>query len=189
MPSDLKEIIDKIKAGDKTAFRTIVEEHQQYVFSLAFRILCNEEEARDAVQESFVKIWKHIKSYDTKMKFTTWIYKIVTNTAIDRLRKLKKLRQVSMDEVSATLVKIRATDLSAELDNRETAGLIRLISNELPEKQKLVFVLRDLQEMDTTEVAEMLRMDATAIKSNLFHARKNIRNKLSQIINYERVKK
>ena len=103
MQSDDKEIIKQILAGSQAAFRQLVEKYQQYAFSLAFRILCHEEEAKDTVQDSFIKIWKNINSYNDQHKFTTWMYKIVTNTAIDKLRSMKKLLHTDSDKVSRHL--------------------------------------------------------------------------------------
>ncbi len=90
MPEKLQIIIEKVKNGNKEAFGILVEKHQQYAFTLAFRIVCNEDDARDVVQDSFVKMWKNIKLYNSKNKFTTWMYSIVTNTAIDMLRSIRK---------------------------------------------------------------------------------------------------
>ncbi len=186
MSLELKDIIDKIKSGDKAAFKELVEQQQQYAFSLAFRILCNEEDARDTVQDSFIKIWRNIKSYNPKMKFTTWIYKIVTNSAIDRLRSAKRFSQVNLEDVSEILDKMNHQDLQVQLDNQEMGQLIHLIADELPEKQRMVFVLRDIQGVNSSEVVEILGQKETSVKSNLYHARKFIREKLEKIMDYER---
>ena len=186
MSSKLKEQINKIRNGDQNAFRLLVEQHQQYAFSLAFRILCNEEDARDTVQESFIKIWKNIRSYNPKMKFTTWIYKIVTNTAIDRMRSRARIRQVKLEDVMDILDNVDEQDAQVQLDNKEMGRLIRVIADELPEKQRMVFVMRDIQGLNTTEVVNILELKETAVKSNLYHARKFIREKLNNIMAYER---
>jgi len=106
MQFEIEKIIKEIKDGKQDAFRKLVEEYQQYAFNLAFRILCDEEEARDTVQDSFIKIWRKINEYDTNIKFTTWMYKIVTNTAIDRIRSIKRQKSVNIDEVSEKLYQI-----------------------------------------------------------------------------------
>ncbi len=85
MQFDAENIIHKARNGDKNAFGELVTKYQQYAFNLAFRIVCNEDDARDVVQDSFIKIWKNMKAYLPKIEFTTWMYKIVTNTAIDHL--------------------------------------------------------------------------------------------------------
>ena len=181
-----KEIIEKIQAGDQKAFSELVEQHQQYAFSLAFRILCDEEEAKDVVQDSFIKVWKNMGTYNINVKFTTWLYRIITNTAIDRMRSMKRRNQVRIDEVTGLLSKMNDGDIVVELDNRETGRLIRLIADQLPEKQRMVFLLRDIQGLETEEIVEVLKQPAESIKSNLHHARKSVREKLKSLTAFER---
>lgn len=177
MSIETGDIIDQIKKGSQPAFKLLVETHQQYAYSLAFRILCNEEEARDAVQESFIKIWRKINTYDRKAKFSTWMYRIITNTAIDHLRVIKRVKFIQLDEVSEKLENLIEIGPAAQLDNKELGQLIRYISEGLPKKQKLVFILRDIQEMGSVEVQQILAMSETVVKSNLYHARQGVRDK------------
>ncbi len=181
-----RDIIDQIKKGSQQAFRSLVEEYQQYAFNLAFRILGNEEEARDAVQDSFIKIWQKINSFDGKAKFTTWMYRIVTNKAIDRLRSIRRISYVNIDDVSDKLNDLYQSDSVVQLDNKELGQMIRFISEGLPEKQRLVFIMRDIQGLDSSEVQQILEMPDSAVKSNLYHARKVVRDQLSKILLYER---
>lgn len=183
---DLQKIIQKIKAGDQNAFRHLVEKHQQYAFRLAFRILCNEEEAKDMVQESFIKIWKNIDKYDTKMKFTSWMYKIVTNSALDRMRVLKRQIGIRLDQVSDLIISNSSGNPNTQLDNNELAQIITTLAHGLSEKQRLVFVMRDLEGFSSEETQEILELAETSVKSNLYHARKAIKEKLNQITSYER---
>lgn len=185
MPQELKETIEKICAGDQNAFRQLVETHQPYAFSLAFRLLCDEQDARDTVQDSFIKVWKNIGSYKLQMKFTTWLYKIVTNSALDKLRARKRKPEVRMDDFSGLFNTLDEVNPQLQIENREMGKLIALLAEELPEKQRAVFVLRDIQGLTTVEVSEILELPAEALKSNLYHARKGIRHKLTQLMNFE----
>jgi len=189
MQIEPENIIEKARNGNKEAFGHLIKEHQQYAFKLAFKITCNEDDARDIVQDSFIKIWKNMKQFDTNMKFTTWMYKIVSNTAIDHLRSVKKIVKVNIDEMHEKLEQINNEHPESQLNNKETGDLIRLISDTLSEKQKLVFVLRDLEGLKSNEVSEILDLSETSIKSNLYLARKAIKEKLQKIFLYERVKK
>ena len=182
MLTDLQEIIERVKKGDQAAFRTIVEEYRQQAFSMAFRILCNEEEARDVVQESFIKIWQKIESFNMNEKFSTWLNKIVANSAIDRMRQIKRQNLVSIEKVIGKIDLQNLDSMQTEVDNKETAKLIGWISEGLPEKQKMVFILRDLQGIDSPEVQQILNLSETSVKSNLYHARKTIREKLLKAI-------
>jgi RNA polymerase sigma-70 factor, ECF subfamily len=182
MLTNLEEIIEKVKKGDQDAFRKLVEEYRQQAFSMAFRIICDEEEARDIVQDSFIKIWQKMETYDRTQKFSTWLYKIVANTAIDRLRQINRHKQVKLEEVISTLDRLNLEITQKEVDNEETARLITWLAEGLPEKQKMVFILRDLQGMDSPEVQQILNLSETSVKSNLYYARITIREKLLRIL-------
>jgi RNA polymerase sigma-70 factor (ECF subfamily) len=186
MRLDTGDIIKQAMKGSQQAFRQLVEKYQPYAFKLAFRILADDEEARDAVQESFIKIWKNLSNYDPKMKFSTWMYKIVTNSAIDRLRSIKRMNLVNIDDISEKLEKISNPGTEEYLDNKETGQLIRIVCEELPEKQRLIFILRDLHGMESQEVESILDLPDTSVKSNLYLARKAIRERLSRLLAYER---
>jgi len=178
MLTDLDEIIELVKKSDQSAFRKIVDEYRQQAFSMAFRILCDEEEARDVVQDSFIKIWQKIDTYDRQLKFSTWLCKVVANTAIDRMRQIKKHNLVNLEKVISKIDYLNLDNTQTEVDNKETARLIRWLAEGLPEKQQLVFILRDLEGIDSQEVLKILNMSENSVKSNLYHARIAIREKL-----------
>lgn len=183
MSVDLNTIIRKVQQGDSAAFGRLVDRFQSYAFSLAFRILCDEDEAKDTVQESFLKIWEKRKTFDPSRKFTTWMYTIVTNAALDHLRVMKRRTFVKIEDVVG---EIGHDALNRQMDNQEMSKLIRLLSEELPEKQRLVFVLRDLQGLDSGETQEILNETDVFVKSNLYLARKMIKEKLNKIMEFER---
>jgi RNA polymerase sigma-70 factor, ECF subfamily len=186
MPIDLENIITKAKNGDKISFGILVKKYQQFAFNLAFRVLCNEDDAKDVVQDSFVKIWKNIKLYNPKVKFTTWMYRIVINTAIDHQRSTMKRNDVSITDFHENFEQLTEDNPEKQLDNKETGQFIRLATDTLSEKQKLIFVMRDLQGLSSAEVCEILNLSFTTIKSNLYHARKAVKDKLQSIFSYER---
>ena len=171
--------INKAKNGDSNSFAFLVKKYQQMAYNLAFRIVCDEDDAKDVVQESFIKIWKNMKRYDSKAKFSTWMYTIVTNTAIDYLRTTKKRAMINIDNLGE---KLSDTNMENELENEELGQIIKMASDGLTTKQRLVFVLRDLQGLKSEEVGEILKLSSTSIKSNLYHARNNIREKIQHLI-------
>ena len=79
-----EDIIVRCQRGEKAAFRGVVQTYQRMVFSLSLKLLCDEEEARDMVQETFIRVWQRIEEYDTRKNFTTWIYTIATRLCMDR---------------------------------------------------------------------------------------------------------
>jgi len=182
---ELNGIILQVKKGDKLAFRKLVEEYQQYAFNLAFRILGDQEEAKDAVQESFIKIWQKINSYDTNQKFSTWMYKIVTNQSIDRFRAIRRNDKINLDEARIIIEKMQV-ETETILENKEISKLIGALADSLPEKQRIIFVLRDIQGLNSVEVEEILNLPPDSIKSNLYLARKAIREKLTALFKFER---
>lgn len=174
---DLNELIDRSKQHDENAFRRLVEGHQNLVYALAFRLLCNEEEARDAVQETFIKVWLNLKSFDRNRKFSTWLYAIAANLCYDKLKSshgfsrkipLEKLHEVLSNE-----------DVEKRMMDKELGVLIATLTEELTPKQKLVFTLSDLEDLETEEIIQITGMTTGQIKSNLFLARQALRKKLN----------
>jgi RNA polymerase sigma-70 factor, ECF subfamily len=187
-PDDLQEISLRIRNGDQAAFNTLVTMLQQTAFRLSFRILCNEEEAREAVQVSFIRIWEKIGTYDPGKRFSTWAFRIFANTAIDRFRAIRRHPMVGMDKLERTVMNAGSSDPETDLGNKEISHLIRLIADGLPEKQRLVFILKDIEGRGSEEVSQILDMSEESVKSNLWHARKTVRKRLSALISYERIR-
>lgn len=166
-----KKLIERCKAGDADAIAELVNGQNGYAYALAFRILLNEEEAKDAVQETFIKVWKSIGNYNDKYLFTTWLYRIVVNTCIDRLKQNKHTINIGLEDEFSD-------DFEEAIEQREVIRHIRQLSRGLSEKQRLVFTLVDLQGLSLSDTAEVLRMGAGQVKSNLYYARKNIREQM-----------
>jgi RNA polymerase sigma-70 factor (ECF subfamily) len=147
--------------------------------------LCDEEEAKDVVQESFIRVWKHISNFSLKSKFTTWLYKIVVNLCYDKMKSQKRKKAVLIRNFDKEMLDLAPypENIEEELINKELAGLIRNIADELSTKQRIVFILRDLQDLKISEVSQILNMPESSVKTNLYHARLNIRKKLEQIEN------
>ena len=164
------ELVDRSQRKDTAAFAQLVTEFQPMVFRLAFRLLCDEDEARDITQETFVKVWLSLKTYNRKNRFSTWLYKITCNACYDRLRSLRHSINLASDD-----------NIEISLSNRQLKELILRYTNELPPQQKLVFMLRDVEELEVIEVQTITGLSPEKIKSTLYLARKNIRNKMNQI--------
>ncbi len=173
---EIQVLIDKSKKQDMTAFALLVTEYRQLVFRLAFRLLCNEEEARDMVQETFIKVWLNLDKYNREYRFSTWLYKITGNICYDRLRFLQHTPSGSMQGPSVD-------NLSLSSDENMEQSLINKDLKELTPKQKLVFTLREVEGLEVSEVEAITGMSAEKIKSNLYQARKQIRMKINQMEN------
>ncbi len=180
---ELEIVLSKCKQGDRHAFARLIAEFQKAVFSVAIRLLCNEEDAKDATQETFIKVWCHLKEYDSSKKFATWLYSIVTNHCMDKLRSPHSNRKAG-NWVDENLMKRFLSDDNAEsqLMNADLAKLIQMATESLTPKQKLVFTLRYLEEMEMDEIAEISGMTTDQIKSNLYLARNQMQEKLKRIV-------
>jgi RNA polymerase sigma factor, sigma-70 family len=175
MNDELITHIDLCCQGDTKAFGFIVEEYRQLVYVLAFRLLCDEEDARDITQEIFIKVWQNISKYNRKYKFSTWIYKIASHACYDKLRVERKMSKVNLADCE-----LYSDGYPDEiLNNKELKKLIIGISAGLTPKQKLVFTLSDLEELEVEEISVITGMTPAKIKSNLYLARKYIKSKIS----------
>lgn len=180
MEQSEKDILIKCQQGDKEAFRQVVRQYQRMIFSLALKMLCNEEEAKDVVQDTFVKMWQKFGEYDIAKSFVTWIYTIGTRLCLDRIKTRK--HTASMPEDVDALARFSAdTDSEIHLENSEWIAIVRLLASRLSDKQKTVFTLCQLEGLDTDEVQKITGLDATQIKSNLYVARQTIRKQLTEL--------
>jgi RNA polymerase sigma factor, sigma-70 family len=169
---EIQNLITDSKSGNTRSFGVLVSEFQSLIFSLAFRLLCNEEDARDIVQDTFVKAWKNLSKYNKQYAFTTWLYKIATNLCYDKLRVIKQSQEIPLDIPSEENIEVNFI-------NEDLKNLIMTLVDQLTPKQKLVFILRDIEELSVEEVQEITGLSAEKIKSNLYLARQQLKNKLN----------
>jgi RNA polymerase sigma-70 factor (ECF subfamily) len=179
---DLGPLIARCQSGDMQAFRTLVRENQSYAFGLALRVLHNEQDAEDVTQEAFIRVWKHLRGFDPRSRFTTWLYSIVSNLCLDRLRSEKRWRKlVTREDTGNESEQLPGTQRPEDIQsNIELVGIIRRLTERLPPKQRLVFTLRDFEECSIEETSEMTGLSVGAVKTNLYHARRHIRDILSR---------
>jgi RNA polymerase sigma-70 factor (ECF subfamily) len=175
------DILKRCQAGDTNAFRHLVEYYQSFAYALAYRMLFCREEAEDVVQESFVRVWRHMKTFNHRQKFTTWFYKIVTNLCYDKMKANRRRKNVIIPQSGEqALSPASHEDLEEDVVNKDLVARIEKFIDELSTRQKSVFVLRDLQNLEVREVARILGISESSVKTNLFYARQNIRNKLNE---------
>jgi RNA polymerase sigma-70 factor (ECF subfamily) len=175
-----RDIILQCQQGDKEAFRWVVKTHQRMIFSLALKMLCDEEEAKDIVQETFIRVWQSIRNYDPQKTFSTWVYTIASRLCIDRLKKSSRMVVLPEDEI--TLRRFASdTDSQQSLENREWVSIVRMIAEGLSDKQRLVFTLCQLEGIPSAEVEQITGLDAKQVKSNLYVARQTIRKRLKEL--------
>jgi RNA polymerase sigma-70 factor (ECF subfamily) len=176
-----QDILARVSRGDMTAFGELVRTYQSYAYRLAVRILCSETEAEDVVQEAFVRVWRNLDRYNPEVLFTTWLYRIVTNLCLDRLRAMKRhgvILNRRTSAVDANPDPPSAVDIEKAVSTSDLIRLIRTMAGDLPETQRLVFTLRDLQDLSIDEVRQITGLSEASIKTNLHYARRTLRERM-----------
>ena len=176
-------LIEECKKGNPNNFRKLIELTSPFAFSVAFRILGDEDQAKDIVQETMITIWQKLKKIRSAEGYKTWTYRIVINKCYDQLRRRKRNPEIVQDEKTWMLLSEIISDGSShELENKETAHIINLLTNRLSPKQKTVFVLSEIEQMSQDEISEITGMSKSGIKANLHHARKSISEMLEKYL-------
>jgi len=171
---DIK-LIEECRRGNFNNFRKLVELTSPYAFSLSFRMLGDEDLARDVVQETMVTIWQKLNKIKSAEVYKTWIYKIVINKCYDQLRRKKRNREHMADDKTWLILSERISQMSSsQLENDETARIIEMVTDKLSPRQKTIFILSEIEEMTSDEISEITGISKSVIKANLYYARKSI---------------
>ena len=174
------DILIQCQNGNRDAFRNVVQTYRRLVFSLALKMLADEDEAKDVVQETFIRVWQKIGDYDVRRPFATWLYTIASRLCIDRIKRGRRL--VPMPDDESVLHRFAAeTDNQRTLENREWVSIVRLMVADLSPKQRLVFTLCQLEGLSSDEVEQITGLSARQVKSNLYAARQTIREQLKHL--------
>ena len=176
-------LMERIGAGDHRAFRELVERHQNAVVGTVAKMLGNASEAEDIAQQVFLRVWRHAKRYRPDAKFTTYLFTITRNLVFNESRRKKRRNEVSADEReenSHTLIPAdpnRQPD--SELLQEELRQAVDKAIASLPEPQRMAVVLRRYEQMPYEEIARVLDVSISAVKSLLFRARAALRDALA----------
>ncbi|MBN1201335.1 MAG: sigma-70 family RNA polymerase sigma factor [Anaerolineae bacterium] len=184
--SDEAVLVARLQAGDQAAYAQLVEEHAGRIYRLALRMMGNEADAEDVLQETFLSAFKSIDTFQARSSLSTWLYRIASNVALMRLRRNEPV-QVSVDEPlerdDGELIPRQFFDFCClpeeELVRDEVRQEMKRAVEELPPSLRSVFVLRDIEELSTSETADALDLSISAVKSRLMRARLKLRERLS----------
>jgi RNA polymerase sigma-70 factor, ECF subfamily len=175
-----RELLLAVRDGDEGAPNELIGRKTKPLLQLVQRILGDLEEARDVVQVTFFKVWENRRKFDERWSPNTWIYRIASNLAIDHLRS-RKSRERSHEPVKHHLRQVADAgsqrDL-ARLQHSEVAAIFRELAAGLSEKQRMVFLLREIEGLSSPEVAEVLNCRESTVRNHLFNARKVLRREL-----------
>jgi RNA polymerase sigma-70 factor (ECF subfamily) len=171
------EIIQKILNGEKDAFSQIVNKYQNALYGIVFKMINNRDEVDDIVQETFIKAFSSIKSFDERYSFATWLFKIGTNNCIDHLRK-RKINSVSINSTISNEDgenDFKLPDLTYEADRNiieeQRKKLIEDAINSLPEKYAVVIRMRHQEDKTYEQISKELNMPVGTVKAHIFRAR------------------
>ena len=173
-------------AGDMKAFEQLVERHQRLVVGTVGRMLGTNSDAEDIAQQVFVRVWKNVKRYEPRAKFTTWLLKITRNLVFNELRRRSRHPAVPLqsetDEEERPLKDENATAPDATLLEHELQQAVDAAIAQLPETQRMAVILRRYEELSYEEIAEALDQSVSAVKSLLFRARTELRESLKRYL-------
>ncbi|MEN2282294.1 RNA polymerase sigma factor [Algoriphagus sp. SE2] len=177
--------IEKTLEGDLNAFGQLIQKHEKYAYTLAFRILKNQEEAEEAAQDAFMKVYYSLNSFEGKSKFTTWLYKIIYNEALGRLRRSKRIL-VNLDEIKDT--KENPTEFKSgmeQLQIEERKTLIKKALNSIKPTESAILTLFYLEQQSIKEIEQITDLTESHIKILLHRGRKSLLASLQKITNQE----
>jgi len=181
-----KVLLEALKAGDRAEFARLVETYSPHIYRLALKMLLNPQDAEDILQETFIKAFRYLKGFDGRSSISTWLYRIATNEALMLLRR-KHPELVSIDEPVETeegeREPLEIVDWCClpeeELTSAEGRAYLDKAMTSLPYNLRVVFLLREIEGLSTREVAEVLNLSETAVKTRLSRARLHLREDLS----------
>ena len=185
-PTDA-EVIERAKHGDHAAFRVLVERYQGRAYGLALRVLRNEEQARDAVQDAFLKVYGSLARFEGRSGFYTWLYRLVMNVCLDMKRRDRSSRHVEWEEERAVEIAQGAEALApgasesdrqgpaAELERSELREAMTRAIEALPEDARRTLELREIDGLSYAEIAKAVGVPKGTVMSRLFYARRRVR--------------
>jgi len=180
------ELVARVKAGENDFFEEIVRRYQRQIGNFIYRMIGDYETALDLTQEVFIKIYASLDRYKFEYKFSTWIFKIASNTAIDHLRKqtvlIRSLSQTTadMEEVELQLPD-RAASPEQALAKRERREQIEWVIAKLPPHYRELIVLRHVNDLSYDEIAEVTGLPLGTVKNRIFRAREAMRKQLQRL--------
>ena len=184
------QIMLRVKDGDDSAFEYLVQKYRRPMLSFMYRMARNSAVAEDLAQEVFLRVYRSREKYEASAKFTTWLYRIASNLAVNHARDTRHQRPentVSLDEPdqeSGLTMDLPDNSLTAEesIVRRERLAAIRQRVEALPERQKMALIMHKYQQMDYRQIAEVLKLSESAIKSLLFRAYETLRVQLKEFV-------
>src|SRR2546423_11723702 len=174
---DDRQLVVQIRQGDDGAFEMLVRRKTSKVYGLCYRVIGNGEDAKDISQLVFLKLWENLEKYDATYAFDTWLYRMVTNVAIDFMRS-----QQSRENAVNSNLRLVKTSSDAEqgtiVQRKEVESVFNSVSAVLSPKQKAIFVMNQMDDLSSSEIAKVLGCRESTVRNHLFNARKLMQQQL-----------
>ncbi|MBN1453743.1 MAG: sigma-70 family RNA polymerase sigma factor [Anaerolineales bacterium] len=170
-----RELVTRAQEGDRNAFSELVHTHAQGVLNVVYRMCGDIQIAEDAAQETFIQAWVRLQSYRPQASFRNWLYRIAVNTAIDMLRKEKRILPGAVEDLNLT---DSGPGPETLVTNFERTEMVQEAVLALPDASRAVLVLREYEGLSYQEIAEALDIPVGTVMSRLNYARKLLREKL-----------
>lgn len=175
-------LVNRAKAGDESAFGQLFDRHRELVFRFALQMIRNRDEAEDVVQESFVRAFRNIGSYQDRAKFTTWLLRIVTNLCTDRARMVHRRHHLEQQQAREGLIWMTEGDREDPNDNLVADGrrqMLREALAELSDAHRQLIIMRDLEEMEYADIASLLGCSVGGAKLRVLRARRALKDRIT----------
>lgn len=180
------DLVNKVRSGDHLAFEELVSRYSTKAFGLCFRLTRSKEDAQDALQDTFINVFRKLNHFEGKSTFSSWLFRVTVNTTLMRLRKKRQYsRAILLSELSnyehdkvMQLEDSTCRWLDEESSHYELKDLLKKSIHSLPEEFKKVFILKDVDGMSTHAVGKLLNLTEPAVKSRLHRSRLILRKKL-----------
>ena len=177
MPVSEAQLIRQAQGGDSEAFGALITLHERFVYNLALRTLGNPQDAQDIAQEAFLRAWSSLGKFRAEARFRTWLYRITLNLCLDRIPRLRRELSDLGDDVTADfpLPDSRAADPLSTLEAADRRKFLHQVIDRLPERHRLLIVLRYQDDLSYEEIASLLNLPLGTVKTGLFRARERLR--------------
>lgn len=169
------DVIESVKKGNSADFSILIDRYKNKAFSLLKRMLKNEFDAEEVLQDCFLKAYNSLSGFKQESKFSTWFYKIVYNTALTRLSSKKRKIENEMSSVEDHFELEYKSNVN-EMDNREMSVLLKKLISQLPENRAAVISMFYLDEMSCEEISEVMNISVTNVKVMLYRSRNSLKN-------------
>lgn len=177
--------IDRILNGEVAAYASLVEKHKEMVFSIALKILKNREDAEEVAQDTFVKAYQSLRTFEKKARFSTWLYRIVYNASVSRTRK-KKLEFLAMNEnIVQNYTEEEITGCVDKMDENDQRILIDKALKKLPEEDNLLITLFYYSDHSVDEISYITGLSASNVKVRLHRIRKRLYEMINEMMKEE----